>query len=131
MSIFRRQKVPFTNNTLARCICSKCPVQTQSACAIGKNQKLADMNKMIDSKGEPDEPMGGEMMMQANPPEKQKSAMPKPEEVAETYCSIGTASCTDLNMNKACICPDCEIYREYSLSASKPVEHYCFNGRAQ
>ena len=135
MSIFRRHKeeakVPFANETISKCICGNCPVQIQSVCAIAKNEKLMNMmNKPAAPGNEAVEPMGGEMMMQANPQE-QAAIIPKAEEVAKTYCSIGKAACNDLDSNKACICPQCQVYKDFSLSSSRPVEHYCFNGQAQ
>jgi hypothetical protein len=136
LSIFRRKeqaKVPFSGNTIAKCICSKCPVQTQSMCAISKNQKLMEamnMSQLTPNGNEYNAPMGGEMMVQANP-SNQKTILPKPEEVAGLYCANGTAACKDLSGNKACICGQCAVYAEYKLSGAKPVEHFCFNGNSQ
>jgi len=55
---------------------------------------------------------------------------PKPEEMPGVYCSIGVAACKDLNMNKACICGECQNYKDFSLMQGRPVEHYCFNDKA-
>jgi hypothetical protein len=55
---------------------------------------------------------------------------PKPEELPGPFCSIGVAACKDLDNSKACICNQCQVYKDFSLAAGKPVEHFCFNDKA-
>ncbi len=113
-----------------KCQCAKCPVQAKSACSQPKIQKAMElMSKMaasgsISSSGMP----VGSMAMQANPTE---VSMPNPEELPRPYCAIGTAACKDLDNSKACICGTCQVYKDFNLASGKPVEHFCFNGKAQ
>ncbi|MCW4017743.1 MAG: DUF2769 domain-containing protein [Candidatus Bathyarchaeota archaeon] len=127
MSIFRRRKVPLNADVLMKCQCAECPVQAESACTRPKIQKAMDMMNKMSSSSRSSMPAGS-MSMQANPPEVE---MPKPEELPGPYCSIGVAPCKDLDANKPCICTTCEVYKEYNLASCKPVEHFCFNGRAE
>ena len=129
MSIFRRRKVPLNSETLMKCQCSKCPVQAGSACSMPKIQKAMDMISGTTDSQEEMGGMGGEMALQANPPE--QMSMPKEEELPGPYCSIGVAACKDLDRNKACICSTCQVYADFDLSEGKPVEHYCFTDKAR
>lgn len=54
----------------------------------------------------------------------------EPSDMAGPYCTIGVASCRDLNPIKTCICPTCQVYVDYDLMHAKPVEHFCFNDKA-
>lgn len=133
MSIFRKKekpKVELNTDVLMKCQCSKCSVQAESACTRPKIQKAMDlMSKMASSGSMSGSRMpAGSMSMQANPLE---VTMPKPEELPGPYCSIGKAACNDLDGNKACICATCQVYVDFNLASGKPVEHFCFNGRAQ
>jgi hypothetical protein len=98
------------------------------------NQRLMQENKMapggvsIASSRDWEGGMGAAMQMQPNPPQ---TAMPSKEELPGVYCSSGRASCNDISMNKNCICPTCQVYKDFSLSNASPVEHYCFNDKAQ
>lgn len=56
--------------------------------------------------------------------------MPNPNQLPGPYCSIGKAACNDLDGNKACICNTCPVYKEHNLGAGKPLEYFCFNGKA-
>ena len=55
---------------------------------------------------------------------------PKPEELPGPFCSMGVASCKDLDNNKAYICNKIQVFKDFSLATSRPVEHFCFNGKA-
>ena len=37
-----------------------------------------------------------------------------PNVVAGPCCTTGVASCMDLDLNKACINPSCQVYEEYN-----------------
>lgn len=117
---------------MMKCMCGMCPVQAESSCSRPKMQMMMDMrNKMASSGSGMGSNMTGSMSIQANPPEQQMSSMmPKVEELPGPYCSISTALCKDLDRNKTCICTTCQVYKDFSLAVGKPVEHYCFNGRA-
>jgi hypothetical protein len=140
LSFLRRSKVPLNRDTVTKCKCMQCPVQIASTCAVGKNQKLMQENKLTpkglsagtaSSSANDMEPMGGAMAMQQNPPSDKQAAIPNSQELPAVYCSNGRASCSDIGMNKNCVCPSCQVYKDYSLSNAKPVEHYCFNDKAQ
>jgi hypothetical protein len=59
-----------------------------------------------------------------------KNMYVNPTEIAGPHCTNGVASCMDLDINKACICPSCQVYKEYNLWNARPVEHFCFNDKA-
>ena len=120
------QKVPLNNDVVMKCMCGMCPVQAQSTCSVPKLKMMMDMRSIIDMKGS-DMPAGS---MSAMPNQMGEMKMPKPEELAGPFCSIGKAACTDLDSNKACICNTCQVYKEYSLVSGKPIEHFCFNDKA-
>jgi hypothetical protein len=119
-------KVPLNNDVMMKCMCGMCPVQAQSACSAPKLKMMMDMRARMGMKsgGMP----GG--AMSAMPSQMGEMKMPSPDQLPGPFCSIGKAACDDLDRTKACICNTCQVYKEYNLAAGKPVEHYCFNGRA-
>ncbi len=128
MPIFERKeeaKVPLNNDVMMKCICQACPVQTKSACTRPKIKKMMDMKASMQGSQMPSSGMGMSAALGQMAPMK-----PKPEEMPGPYCSIGVAACKDLNSGKSCICPQCQVYMDYSLKATRPVEHFCFNGNA-
>ncbi|MCW4054325.1 MAG: DUF2769 domain-containing protein [Candidatus Bathyarchaeota archaeon] len=125
MPIFGK-KVPTDKDVMMKCMCGMCPVQAQSACSKPKLKMMMDMRASMGMTGS-GMPAGSMSMF---PEQKGEMEMPKPEDMPGPFCSIGKAACNDLDSNKACICNTCQIYREYNLPAGKPVEHFCFNGRA-
>jgi hypothetical protein len=130
MPLFGRKneepKVPLNNDVVLKCMCGMCPVQTQSACSVPKLKMMMDMRANMGMKSS-EMPAGS---MSAMPNQMENMKMPKPEELAGPFCSIGKAACNDLDRNKACICPTCQVYKEFSLVSGKPIEHFCFNDRA-
>lgn len=126
----KENRVPLNNNTVNKCICSMCPVQTGSACSTAKMKKLKDSIKMSLPSTSVGSGIMGSMFIQEDI-NMQEAKLPEPREIPAVYCSIDKAACSDLNINKGCICTDCQNYRDYSLAAGRPVEHYCFNGRAE
>jgi hypothetical protein len=132
VSIFHRSRVPTNSETIAKCMCMKCPVQIASACSIGKNQKLLQNNQLAPKglSARATSTLSGAMSMQANPPN-QTAQVPRAEDLPGVYCSTGQARCNDLDMHKTCICPSCQVYKDYNLASAKPTEHYCFNDKAQ
>jgi hypothetical protein len=128
MPLFGRKeegKVPLNNDVMMKCMCGMCPVQVQSACTQPKLKMMMDMRgKMgMQSSGMP----AGSMSMM---PGQLGQMKPKTEDLPGPYCSIGKAACNDLDKSKACICNQCQVYKDFSLMAGKPVEHYCFNDKA-
>jgi hypothetical protein len=101
----QNQKVPFTAENVAKCICVQCPVQTGSACV---KEKLA---KAKEARG--------------------SGAMPKPEDFPGLYCATGNAACKDINTRQMCICGDCPIWKEYMLVSGKPLGYFCRDGKAR
>lgn len=120
------KKVPLDEFAMMKCICGMCPVQAESACAKPKIQRMMETRASMKDSKMPD----GSMSLTQEQMEKMKQMESKPEELPGPYCSIGVSACKDLDNSKGCICPQCEVYKKYSLAAGKPVEHFCFNGRA-
>jgi len=98
-------KVPFTTENVKKCICTKCPVQTESKCA---KDKMMAMGKGMG--------MGMPLMAAAVP---------------GMYCSTGKATCTDLDWSKMCMCMSCPIWEEYSLAKGMPMGYFCRDGQAK
>lgn len=119
-------KVPLNKDVVMKCMCGMCPVQAESACSKPKLKMMMDMRASMGMKGS-EMPAGSMSAMQS---EMSEMKMPSPDQLAGPYCSISKAACNDLDMNKACICNTCQVYKEYKLSSGKPVEHFCFNGKA-
>ncbi len=101
-------KVPFTEETIKKCICPQCPVQGKSQCV--KN-KLGNMKEIMKGIG--------------------KGKMPKSGDVPGVYCSTGAAACKDLDTGQMCICGGCPVFGEYNLTGGKPVFYYCRDGMAK
>jgi hypothetical protein len=120
------QKVPLNKDVVMKCMCGMCPVQAQSACSKPKLKMMMDMRASMGMKGS-EMPAGSMSAVQS---EMSEMKMPSPDQLPGPYCSISKAACNDLDMNKACICNTCQVYKEYKLASGKPVEHFCFNGKA-
>jgi len=102
----QNQKVPFTAENVATCICAQCPVQTGSACVKETRAKAKEV-----ARG--------------------SGAMLKPEDVSGLYCATGNAACKDINTRQMCICGDCPIWKEYLLVSGKPLGYFCRDGKAR
>jgi hypothetical protein len=99
----QNQKVPFTAENVAKCICEQCPVQTGSACVKEKLAKAAQGS----------------------------GALPEPEDVPGLYCATGAAACNDIDTRQMCICGDCPIWKEYNLVSGKPLGYFCRDGKSR
>lgn len=99
-------KVPFTVESITKCMYPRCQVQNSSRCV---NEKMEKLDKEIGS----------------------ADKAPKPQEVPGVYCSTGAAICKDLNPSQMCICGSYAIWHEYKLMSGKPIYYFCKNGRAQ
>jgi hypothetical protein len=96
--------VPFTVTNVSKCMCPKCPVQTESKCINGK---LSTIKSALKNK-----PL-------------------RCEEIPGVYCSSGTATCQDISPDKSCICGTCSVLTEYKLGTLNSVGYYCKNGAAK
>jgi hypothetical protein len=69
--------------------------------------------------------------MKKNVPKEQYEAnRPNPENMPGPYCANGIAACKDLDFSKICICPECQVYKDYSLLKAKPALYFCKDGKA-
>jgi hypothetical protein len=100
-----KAKVPFTMENGSKCVCVKCPVQSNSKCVKKLMGKLMEMVKT-------------------------PGAMPKPKDMPGLYCSVGKTSCKDIDTKKSCTCATCAIWANYKLASGKPVYYFCKNGKA-
>ncbi len=100
--------VPFTIETITKCICPQCPVQDNNKCVKDKMEKLPEIMKTTG-----------------------KGKVPKSQEVPGLYCSAGIAACKGLDTRQMCICGGCPIFEEYNLAGGKPMFYYCRDGVAK
>jgi len=103
----RKVHVDFSDENITKCRCGQCPVQEESRCALDKTQAMSQMAQTIEEMPGLDDP-------------------PAPEDVPGVYCSTGTATCSDLDYSRNCICASCDVWQEHGLSAWK----YCQTGSA-
>jgi len=54
----------------------------------------------------------------------------QPADVPSLYCHTGRATCQDIDLKSACICPSCPVFKEYSLKGGTPRLFYCRDGAA-
>ncbi len=99
--------VPYARANISRCRCPQCPVQADSKCAQDKIQSSKQAIENMPS-----------------------DEVPNPEDFPGIYCSIGEATCQDLNFDRQCICGSCEVWKEYDLKTADPNNHFCHHGRA-
>ena len=95
------EEIEFNKKNFHTCLCPNCPVESKSNCAQIKLNPL---------KGSKD------------------IAMPNFKGVPGLYCTTGKATCTDLDPDKTCQCPKCDIWKEHSLGKGKPGTYFCQNG---
>lgn len=94
-------QIPFTTETIKKCLCPQCSVQGKSQCVKDKMKKLS------------------------------KTAAPEPVDFPGAYCSAGIAACRDLDTGQMCICGGCQIFEKYNLAHGKPMFYYCRDGMAK
>jgi hypothetical protein len=102
------QKVEHNQENAILCICTKCPVQSESKCA---GEKVKQMEAMME-KGMPE------------------GMMPPPADLPGLYCATGVATCKDLDFSKMCICGGCPVWDKCKLSGGKPAGFFCRDGKA-
>jgi hypothetical protein len=98
-------KVEYIKENLERCMCKSCPVQMNSGCANERKLNMLDMLANM----------------------KEGDLMPEPSHIAAIYCSIGMASCADIDTDQMCQCPKCQVFKENNLSTS----YYCKLGKEE
>jgi hypothetical protein len=99
-------KVPFSEENIKKCVCTKCPVQGKSQCV---KEKMEAMSKMMGDPGN-------------------TGMMPKPEAIPGMYCSTGRATCKDTDYAQMCICGSCLVWQENALANGKPMGYFCRDG---
>ena len=102
-------KVDYNLENMLKCICCKCEVQTRSACAKERTDKI----QKVEARG--------------------LEAIPRfePEEFPWLYCATGKSNCNDLNFEEKCKCKDCKVWIENNLESSYTQEYYCRYGKAE
>jgi len=55
---------------------------------------------------------------------------PDPQKVPGVYCSSGTATCSDLDPKRDCICQTCSVWEEHCLEHADTMMYFCNNGSA-
>ena len=100
-------EVQYNISNIERCMCPQCPVQADSTCARGKIENLKDEMKNLE-----------------------KDEVLEPYKVPGVYCSSGSATCTDLDPNRDCICQTCPVWVENCLEHANTIKYFCDNGRA-
>jgi len=100
----RVSKVPFTLDSVGKCQCLECPVQSKSQCVI---EAKAQLNEAL------------------------KKTPLNHEEVPGVYCAAGSATCTDLDPEQRCICAGCIVFSQYNLAKGTPAGYFCKHGPAQ
>jgi hypothetical protein len=95
------KRVPFAASNMAKCKCPGCPVQWGSRCVAGQ---AAGLNVAL------------------------KKQSLSHEQIPGLYCSAGVSSCTDIFIERGCLCGECPVYFEYELKTGRPLGHYCSGG---
>ncbi len=121
-------RVPLNSGIVSKCICDVCSVQAKSSCAVPKIQNMKNVKSMSSkSRKESSMPSGLSMRLAEDPKDEMDF---NSADIGGIYCASGVASCKDLDLQRACICPGCQVYKDYSLLNARPVEHFCFNDKA-
>lgn len=98
----------FNTKNIKRCLCITCPVQAESECAEGKRRIMLEIAYSSES-----------------------GMYFERDRVPGMYCATGEALCKDLNPNKKCLCPQCEVFMENNLKEGKPDLYFCQNGKSR
>jgi len=96
-----KPKIEFTRENITKCLCPQCPVQAESECAQTKMKMLQ---------------------------ESMRGMSPEPSDVPGVYCATGTAACSDIDPNKMCNCPNCDVFKENNLEQGEPKRYFCQKG---
>ncbi len=96
-------KVPFTAESVDKCMCGQCPVQQNSSCVKESDSKMEQAKK--------------------------KNPMQR-EDIAGLYCASGKAFCNDLNFRTRCNCGTCSIFHDdFDMAGDRPAGYFCKGGR--
>jgi hypothetical protein len=149
-------KVMLSYDVVTKCQCVNCPVQTSSLCAKPKIAARAEMINNVNSgnvqgivgsgmmkNAEMMRNMTAEQMMHMSREQMKSlsdemmkntsqdpSKMPKLEDMPGPYCANGVAACNDFDFSKTCICPGCQVYKDFNLTKAKPTNYFCKEGKA-
>lgn len=96
-------KVTLNRENILKCACPQCSVQAESKCVQNKISMLKEMMKI------------------------EKEIMPEPENIPEMYCATGITTCSDLDTNKICNCPNCDVWKENNLTRGEKTSYFCRN----
>jgi hypothetical protein len=100
---FSKTKVIFNSENVKLCLCAKCTVQENSACARQKIEKF----KALEENGD----------------------LPKKDDIPKLYCGAGPSTCKDIDTDLECLCSNCPVWYKYFLAKEKPTSHFCRYGR--
>jgi hypothetical protein len=154
----QQPKVMLNYDVMTKCQCINCPIQTSSLCAKPKIDARAEMISNVNS-GNVQNIVGPGMMknaemmrnitpemmmlmskeqmkslsdemMKNTPKEDTSKMMPKPEDMPGPYCANGIAVCKDFDFTKVCICPGCQVFKDFNLMKAKPTSYFCKDGKA-
>jgi hypothetical protein len=70
-------------------------------------------------------------MMKNTPKEETDRMMPKPDDMPGPYCANGVSACKDFDYSKNCMCSNCAVFRDFSLSKGKPLSYYCRDSKPE
>jgi len=159
LGFFGRKKeivIQATYDVITQCKCTTCPVQTDSACAkpkiAARNDMIENPGKMMQQMMSPGMMKNAEMvrnvtsqqmmsmsqeqmkamsdeMMKNTPKEQTDSWAPKPDDMPGPYCAYGVSVCKDLDFGKVCMCPWCQVFKNFNLSKAKPMNYFCKYGK--
>ncbi len=104
MRVATAVKVPFIRASVAKCLCTRCPVQANSPSV---SVKMVDIKNALSQN------------------------RLKRDDIPEVYCASGAATCQDIDTSESCICDSCFVFQGYDLASSKRVGHYCRRGAAK
>lgn len=99
-------KVEINRENMNKCLCNDCPVQVDSKCSKEKMEKI---NQKMSEEGDIKD-------------------LIKPEDLPLLYCSIGEATCPDLETMELCKCTQCKVWLENNLANGDPIEYFCVDG---
>jgi hypothetical protein len=102
-------KIDFNKKNMEKCLCDKCPVQSNSQCVIDELKIMEEIGHSIDI---------------------DSGFIVDPEKIPKSYCAHGKTSCKDLYFHEECQCVKCDVWKEYDLEVRESPGYFCKNGKA-
>ncbi len=102
-------KIDFNRENLEKCLCTECPVQSESSC-------IKDQLKLMEETGHSLDIDTGFFL--------------DPKKVPKLYCATGKTRCDDLNFHEECQCINCDVWKEYDLETRGAPGYFCKHGKA-